>query len=102
MNVKRYRDIYDIAEKCLNIINFLFLRTEIMNRLFVKTWVAARHAGEIIAKKLSVEDKGMATAEYAIVLVAASSFAGLLVALLKSDVVRSVITKLVTDALSII
>lgn len=56
------------------------------------------------AEQTSVQkdDDGMATAEYAVVLVAATSFAGLLVVLLKSDAVRNLLTKLVTDALSVV
>ncbi|WP_018142419.1 DUF4244 domain-containing protein [Alloscardovia criceti] len=53
-------------------------------------------------EELNTSDEGMATAEYAIVLVAATSFAGVLVALFKSDAVRSIVTNLITDALSIV
>ena len=50
---------------------------------------------------LDKPEEGMATAEYAIVLVAATGFAGVLVAILKSDAVRAVLTNLVKSALSI-
>lgn len=50
---------------------------------------------------LDKPEEGMATAEYAIVLVAATGFAGVLVAILKSDAVRVVLTNLVKSALSI-
>lgn len=50
---------------------------------------------------LDKPEEGMATAEYAIVMVAATGFAGLLVAILKSDAVRTVLTNLVKSALSI-
>ncbi|BAR07384.1 protein [Scardovia inopinata] len=50
---------------------------------------------------LQEPEAGMATAEYAIVLVAATGFAGLLVAILKSDAVRELLTNLVKSALSI-
>lgn len=43
---------------------------------------------------------GLATAEYAIVLVAAAGFAGLLVAILRSDPVREMLLGIVRDALS--
>ena len=46
-------------------------------------------------------EAGMATAEYAVVLVSATGFAGLLVAILKSDAVREILTTLVRNALSI-
>ena len=46
-------------------------------------------------------DTGMATAEYAIAMIAAVGFAGLLVTLLSSGTVRGLLTGLVTSALSI-
>jgi len=46
-------------------------------------------------------DAGMATAEYAIATIAAVGFAGLLVTLLKSDVVNSALAKIITTALSV-
>lgn len=44
-------------------------------------------------------DAGMATAEYAIATLAAVGFAGLLVVLLKSDVVRGLLTAIIKKAL---
>lgn len=44
---------------------------------------------------------GAATAEYAVVLIAATAFAGLLLAILKSDTVRSLLSSLVKQALSV-
>ena len=64
----------------------------------------AKAVGMADARARTVLDKpeeGMATAEYAIVLVAATGFAGVLVAILKSDAVRAVLTNLVKSALSI-
>jgi len=46
------------------------------------------------------KDAGMATAEYAIAMIAAVGFAGLLVAVLTSATVRELLTGLVTSALS--
>lgn len=46
-------------------------------------------------------DAGMATAEYAIAMIAAVGFASLLVAVLSSGTVRGLLTGLVTSALSI-
>lgn len=46
-------------------------------------------------------DAGMATAEYAIAMIAAVGFAGLLVTVLSSATVRGLLTGLVTSALSI-
>ncbi len=46
-------------------------------------------------------DAGMATAEYAIVTVAAAAFAGLLIAILRSDEVRGLLLGIVRGALSV-
>jgi Flp pilus assembly pilin Flp len=45
-------------------------------------------------------DEGAATAEYAIVIMAAVAFAGLLVVIMQSGEVREILTNLVRDALS--
>jgi len=45
-------------------------------------------------------DIGMATAEYAICLIAATGFAGMLVAIMKSPEVRTVLMNLIKRALS--
>ena len=46
-------------------------------------------------------ESGMATAEYAVVLIAATGFAGLLVTILKSGAVKSLLTELVNRALNV-
>ncbi|HLS03497.1 MAG TPA: DUF4244 domain-containing protein [Actinomycetales bacterium] len=46
-------------------------------------------------------DKGMATAEYAIVMLAAAAFAGLLLLVLRSETVREMLTNIVQQALSL-
>ncbi len=46
------------------------------------------------------DDAGAATAEYAIVIMAAVAFAGLLVAIMRSDQVRQILTDLVQRALT--
>jgi Flp pilus assembly pilin Flp len=46
------------------------------------------------------DDEGAATAEYAITTMAAVAFAGLLVAIMRSDEVRGILTDLVRRALS--
>lgn len=46
-------------------------------------------------------EAGMATAEYAIVTIAAVAFAGLLIVVLKSNAVRGLLTKLIESALSV-
>jgi Protein of unknown function (DUF4244) len=46
-------------------------------------------------------DDGMATAEYAIATVAACAFAGMLVAVLRSDEVRGLLSDIIRRALSV-
>ncbi len=46
------------------------------------------------------DDRGAATAEYAVVVMAAVGFAGLLVVILRGDVVRQILTDLVERALN--
>ncbi|WP_338325022.1 DUF4244 domain-containing protein [Bifidobacterium jacchi] len=46
-------------------------------------------------------EEGAATAEYAVVLVAATGFAALLVAVLKSDAVKTMLSNIVKKALNI-
>lgn len=58
---------------------------------------ARRRWGTMLAQG---DDAGMATAEYAIAMIAAVGFAGLLVAVLTSATVRELLTGLVTSALS--
>ena len=45
--------------------------------------------------------KGAVTAEYAVVLVAATAFAAVLVAIVKSDAVRTLLTNIIKKALSV-
>ncbi|KIH99021.1 hypothetical protein LP52_10150 [Streptomonospora alba] len=47
------------------------------------------------------DDRGMSTAEYAVGTVTACAFAAVLFAILTSDEVRDVVTRIVTDALRI-
>ncbi|GIG53833.1 DUF4244 domain-containing protein [Demequina activiva] len=44
------------------------------------------------------EDDGMATTEYALVTVAAAAFAGVLIALIRSDEVRGMLTDILHSA----
>ncbi len=46
-------------------------------------------------------EEGAATAEYAVVLVAATGFAALLVAILKSGTVKNLLTDIVKQALNV-
>jgi len=52
------------------------------------------------AKRRLAGDRGAATAEYAITILAAVGFAGVLVALLKGDEVKAILSDLVHRALS--
>ncbi|MDM4763599.1 DUF4244 domain-containing protein [Galbitalea sp. SE-J8] len=51
-------------------------------------------------RELRDREEGAATAEYAITIMAAVGFAGLLVVIMKSDQVRGLLTDLVQNALS--
>lgn len=53
------------------------------------------------AHRLFGDDRGAATAEYAIATMAAVAFAGLLVVIMRSDEVRGILTDLVRRALSV-
>lgn len=46
-------------------------------------------------------EEGAATAEYAVVLVAATGFAAVLMAVLKSDAVKTLLTNIVKKALNV-
>ncbi len=63
------------------------------------TFWAARREARSFAKGIASE-RGAATAEYAIVTLAAVAFAGLLVVILRSDEVRGLLLDLVQRALS--
>lgn len=60
-----------------------------------------RHARRRRRWRARAADAGMATAEYAVVLLAAVGFAGLLIVILTSGEVREMLTGLVRDALSV-
>ncbi len=51
--------------------------------------------------RTAADDGGAATAEYAITIMAAVGFAGLLVVILRSGEVQAILTGLVTSALSV-
>lgn len=53
------------------------------------------------AGALFLDERGAATAEYAIATMAAVAFAGLLVVIMRSDEVRGILTDLVRRALSV-
>lgn len=60
-----------------------------------------RHARLRAARRILVADDGAATAEYAIVIMAAVGFAGLLVVIMRSDEVRGTLSDLVRSALTV-
>lgn len=60
-----------------------------------------RRAGTIRPRRVLLDDRGSATAEYAIVILAAVAFAGVLVAVMRSGEVQSMLTELVRGALSL-
>lgn len=59
----------------------------------VRRWASARFA------RFRAEERGAVTAEYAIVILAAVAFAGLLVAILQSSEIRAMLVQLVENAL---
>lgn len=59
---------------------------------------AVRAASTRFARRLT-EDRGAVTAEYAIVIMAAVAFAGLLVAIMRSEEIRAMLVRLVENAL---
>lgn len=59
-----------------------------------------RRLKRILDRRMLARDDGAATAEYAIATMAAVGFAGLLVAILRSDEVRGMLTDLVHRALT--
>ncbi|WP_428888435.1 DUF4244 domain-containing protein [Bifidobacterium dentium] len=50
---------------------------------------------------MSEPEEGAATAEYAVVLVAATGFAAVLVGIMKSDAVKTMLTNIIKKALSV-
>ncbi|WP_225755039.1 DUF4244 domain-containing protein [Actinotalea sp. Marseille-Q4924] len=62
--------------------------------------IAPRGRGATAPRPARWDDAGMATAEYAIATVAAAGFAGLLIAILRSDEVRGLLLGIVRGALS--
>ena len=57
---------------------------------------------DIESPSVDFNDRGAATAEYAIATVAAAGFAGLLALVLKSGPVQTMLTSLISSALSVV
>ncbi|GAA1622774.1 DUF4244 domain-containing protein [Leucobacter chromiireducens] len=60
---------------------------------------SARRSLRASAARLGTEERGAVTAEYAIVILAAVAFAGLLVAIMQSAEIRAMLVQLVENAL---
>ncbi|MDP4334582.1 DUF4244 domain-containing protein [Curtobacterium sp. A7_M15] len=60
-----------------------------------------RHGLRTRLRRRLDDDRGSATAEYAVVILAAVAFAGVLVAVMRSGEVQSILTELVRGALSL-
>ena len=78
----------------------------LMGRVGQKLCAAKERANKAVclldARLLTAEpEKGAVTAEYAVVLVAATAFAAVLIAIVKSDVVKTLLTGLIKKALSV-
>lgn len=57
-----------------------------------KRWLGA-------TRRVMADERGAVTAEYAIVIMAAVAFAGILVAIMRSDAIRAMLVQLVENAL---
>lgn len=68
-------------------------------RLRNRAFKAAVSAHSRVHALIDEPEKGTTTAEYAVVIVAATGFAGLLIAVLKSDAVKGLLSSLVEKAL---
>jgi len=53
----------------------------------------------VVQRITTTAEQGLATAEYAIAMIAAAGFAGLLIVVLKSDPVRNLLSSIVETAL---
>ena len=58
-------------------------------------------ADKKIRTLMAEPEEGAATAEYAVVLVAATGFAAVLVAILKSDAIKTLLTNIIKQALKV-
>ncbi|AIC92520.1 putative pilus assembly protein [Bifidobacterium [indicum] DSM 20214 = LMG 11587] len=74
---------------------------DLVRRLHLMVLVLIRRGAVRLKVLTSRPESGAATAEYAVVLIAATAFAGLLLVILKSDTVRSLLSALVKQALSV-
>lgn len=70
-------------------------------RLATRVQGSAWRMVERLASSAHKCDEGAVTAEYAVVLIAATAFAGILIAIVKSDVVRSALTDIINKALHV-
>lgn len=70
-------------------------------RTRARVWVARarRWCGGQVRRARSAGEAGMTTAEYAVGTVAAVAFAAVLIAIVRSDAVRSALTSIITTAL---
>lgn len=71
------------------------------NKAKWKLFFTGQKAAACTRASLAQADAGASTAEYAIVLIAATGFAGLLAGILKSGTVKSMLTDLVEKALTL-
>jgi len=66
---------------------------------FTDAGAGGRGPGLARARQLLEDERGAITAEYAVVIMAAVAFAGLLVAIMRSNEIRSMLVELVQNAL---
>ncbi|WP_297555822.1 DUF4244 domain-containing protein [uncultured Actinomyces sp.] len=70
-------------------------------RMFAPYWPDRSMRGNIDAARRDLDEGGFVTAEYAVGILAAVAFAGVLLAVLKSGAVKSMLTSIIQSALSV-
>ena len=63
--------------------------------------IFAHSKARVATLNMAEPEEGAATAEYAVVLVAATGFAAVLVAILKSDAIKTLLTNIIKQALKV-
>ena len=112
-DTNRTRSTAPDQPKARNVINDLMLihvdgSPGLIGRVVPQSCAAKERANKAVClldarmRLLTAEpEKGAVTAEYAVVLVAATAFAAVLIAIVKSDVVKTLLTGLIKKALSV-
>ena len=70
-------------------------------RMFAPYWQGRCMRGDIDGAPRDFDEGGFVTAEYAVGILAAVAFAGVLLAVLKSGAIKSMLTSIIQSALSV-